>query len=282
MRGILRTLILILSGRIDKIAALNEIIAAMSNRAWAAERAIAVGVFSSSIGLKTPNYQPLAEMLSEYARLHSNRLANYQTLVQESAKQAISIGRRGQDIIREIPMNVIEDQYLKGASALNIKDAIIAEFRKRANPAMGEAIAKGFAPIDADLRKYVPMISGGERFYLKTQFGTFKSFDVEHYAELIASTTTTEAGYNAQETRAREVETRLVKFNSTGKGKGFYLKNQDYRCAAVDGQIFSIEEGGTRIRGQYFRWWREVLDGDYHTCHPFCEHFFRPYSEALV
>lgn len=282
VRAIVRTLLAIMAGRLDKIRLLNEIIAAMAARTWASERAIAVGVFSSVIGQKTPNLLPLSEMLNEYRRLHNERLAGYQTLVNESAKQIISIGRRGQDIIREIPLNVIEDQYLKGGSGLSIKDAIIAEFQKRANPALGEKIAAGYSPIDTELRKYVPVVSNGERFYLKTQFGTMRSYDVEHYAELIASTTTTEAGYNAQEQRARDVETRLVKFNSTGKGKQWYLKQQDYRCAAVDGQIFSIEEGGTTIRGRYFKSWREVLNGDYHTCHPFCDHYFRPHSEALV
>lgn len=282
MRAIVRTLLLVLSGRFDKIHLLEEIIRVMAARTWASERALAVGVFSSALGQRTPNLLPLAEMLNEYSRMHSQRLAGFETLVKESAKSAISIGRRGQDIIREIPLNVIEEQYLKGGSGLSIKDAIIAQFKRNANPALGERIAAGFAPIDEELRKYVPVIANGSRFYLKTQYGNFKSFDVEHYAELVASVTTTEAGYNAQETRARQTETRLVRFNSTGKGKAFYMRTRDYRCAAVDGQVFSIEPGGTTIKGQFFKYWREVLDGSYHTCHPFCDHYFRPFSEALV
>jgi hypothetical protein len=135
-----------------------------------------------------------------------------------------------------------------------------------------------------EVRNKIPLFheDGQARFYLKTKTGKWMSYSVDGYAELVSVTTSEEADRVAQPERARSMGTRLVQFNSTGKGIQHYLAIGDDRCAAVDGQTFSIEEGGTVINGQIFKFWREALPGEFVTCHPYCQHRMRPISEALV
>jgi hypothetical protein len=265
------------------LALVNAAIQAMSTKAWQLQAAMAEGHFRFVLGENFVNLNPLAAQLRELARLHNERMGEYQYLFQQNSVPNLFIGRRGQDIIREISLNTIEDAFLRGKGALALKDQISRELIAKGRADLAELIAQGY-DIKDEILKAVPVFSedGRPHFWLKNKNDKFMKFEVEHYAELVASTTTEEADRMANVEKARAIGTRLVVFNKTGKGRAFYLETKDLRCAAVDGQIFSIEESGTIIDGIRFAYWRDVLPGPYTTCHPFCEHFMRPISEAVA
>lgn len=110
----------------------------------------------------------------------------------------------------------------------------------------------------------------------------YQAWTPEKYADLVAITTAGEAEGAANISEAGELGTRLIKWNTTGKGASFYASIGDLRCAAVDGQIASLEEGGTTIGDKHFPYWRDLLPGPYNTCHPNCRHRFAPYLEEAV
>jgi hypothetical protein len=265
------------------LALVNAAIQEMSKKAWRLQAAMAEGHFRFVLGEKFINLNPLAAQLRELARLHNERMRDYQYLFNQNAVPNVLIGRRGQDIIREISLNTIEDAFLRGKGALALKDEISRELISKGRADLAELIDQGY-DIKDEILKAVPVFSedGRPHFFLKNKHGQFMKFEIEHYAELVASTTTEEADRMANVEKARAIGTRLVVFNETGKGRAFYIETNDLRCAAVDGRIFSIEEGGTIIDGYRFPYWREALPGPYTTCHPFCHHFMRPIAEVVA
>lgn len=110
----------------------------------------------------------------------------------------------------------------------------------------------------------------------------YQAWSPHKYADLVAITTAGEAEGAANISEAGELGTRLIKWNSTGKGASFYASIGDMRCAAVDGQIASLEETGTTINGKHYPYWRTLLPGPYNTCHPNCRHRFAPILEEVV
>ena len=54
------------------------------------------------------------------------------------------------------------------------------------------------------------------------------------------------------------------------------------RCARVDGQIASIESGGSTINGVTYPYFKDLLPGPFNICHPNCRHRFTPLLEEVA
>jgi hypothetical protein len=134
---------------------------------------------------------------------------------------------------------------------------------------------------DGEAKFMLQVRTGGEDGEYR---GKFQAWSAEKYADLVAITTAAEADVAANLDQAREIGTRIVKWNSTGKGVDFYLRIGDTRCARVDGQYASIEPAGTTINGVYYPYYKseERLPGRFSICHPNCRHRLTPVPEEVL
>lgn len=280
----LKTLVrAIYEGRSVDLIVVRAAMRKMAADTWRLQKKLYRSEFAYAVGGDFTDYRPLEQLILERQRLHADRIAGYQNLYEQSARGSILIGRRGQDIVRELGVNMVEQTFIEGAPATMGKRALHTLMVQRGRADLATMIENGYDPA-AEIMQHVPIFhkSGTPHFYLKNKHGKYMAFSVEGYAELVAATTSEEADRIAQPERARKLGTRLVEFNRTGRGKAYYLSINDTRCAAVDGETFSIEEGGSWVNGVYYRYWRDVLPGEFVNCHPFCQHFMRPKAEALA
>jgi hypothetical protein len=255
----------------------------MAAKTWKAQKMLSQAEFRFALGGSFVDFSPIEQLLAERQRLHAQRLNDYAFLFEQSAKGVMTIGRRGQDVVRELTLTTLERSMIEGEPALLHRDKLRTAMIKAGRPELARSIEAGLDPA-AELMQSIPLFhkDGKPHFYLKTKTGAYMAFSVDSYVDLVSTTTSEEADRMAQPEKARALGTRLVKFNKTGKGKAFYLATNDERCAAVDGEVFSIEETGTLVNGTLYQYWREALPGPYVTCHPYCQHFMRPFAEALA
>lgn len=270
-------------GRAVDVILARAAIRRMSAQTWAITERLYGRHFRQVLGGDFKNYEPLAELLRERERLHNFRVSGYAHLFEDSVTGALSIGRRTQDVVRELTLTQLERGMIQGSAATLQRDNLRRIMISRGRQDLADDIANGLDP-RAELLDKIPLFhkDGKAKFWLRTQTGKFRAFDLDSYVDLVSVTTSEEANRIGQVEKARTLGTRLVKFNSTGKGKAFYLSINDTRCAAVDGEIFSIEPSGTWIDGIFFRYWRDALPGPYVTCHPNCQHTMGPIAEALA
>jgi len=262
------------------------------------------------------NLQPLKQLLLERNRITAFLLDQYKRfIVDQSASGMLTIGRRGQDILREYSLRTLERGYLGGNPGELARDRIkrfILKVKTADNKKFNELLkrqkdvvkaiksAKKSGLITSSLEKQlrglnkesmalhkevvdkmnVFSIDGRAKFMLhvKPYEGKFKAFDVENYADLVGSTTNREAFNIAGVAKAEELGTRLVKWNFIGKN---YRGLKD-PCYFIDGGTYSTIEGGTSIGKKFFPYWKAGLTGSYVTPHPNCRHRLRPVSENLV
>lgn len=211
---------------------------------------------ASFVVLSERNLSPLRAFTDQRNQILQRSLTSFAKYNQQFAGgfSRVTFGRRGQDLIREIGLRNIERGIISGS------------------------IGKSRNALTKELLARVPVIDGKFRLEIAPYEGTFRTFDVKGYADLVARTTRREAQNFANTLKAEELGTRLVKWNLIGK---------DYRsmkdpCAVIDGNTYSIEEAGTLIAGKYFPFWRTAIKGGFATPHPNCNHFLRPVSEARV
>jgi len=205
--------------------------------------------------LKEKNLQPLTAFIDERMQRIKKNIASYQSLLDSQGATFARFGRRNQDIIRELGVNSVERGILSGS------------------------IPKARKELYEELLKNTPVVDGRFSLEVFPYEGKYRSFNVKHYADLVAQTTRTEAQNVANaDIKAAQLGTRLVKFNETGKDY-YSLKDP---CAAIDGKAYSTEPGGTLIDGKFFPYWRDAIRGGFATPHPFCQHRLRPVSEDLA
>jgi hypothetical protein len=269
----------------------NQMMSDILNRTESAMEEIGVARFERITKSATPNYFGLFEMLKERAAYYSDRLNDYRFLIKQFDNPSIAIGRRGQDIVREISLDTLEEGFLRGNPTAFTETKLLERLVNSKNAelfpdrATAEATMKAFRNEVIDK---IPLFNedGEAKFLLRVrQNGVYvnppkyQAWSAEQYADLVAITTAGEADAAANLEHAREIGTRLIKWNSTGKGKAFYESIGDYRCAAVDGEIASLEPTGTTINGVTYPYWRTILPGPFNTCHPRCRHRFVPLPE---
>lgn len=267
---------------IDLLIALAAI-RKMGNDAWKVQATMHEAWFKYHAGGSFLNFAPIRQLVAERQLLNNERIQGYSYLFRQSAASLLTIGRRTQDVVRELSLTTLERSMIYGEPATMSRQSLAKLMISRGRTDLAQAINAGLDPV-AELTQNIPLFNknGKPYFYLRKKSGGFMAFGVDAYAELIASTTSEEMDRMAQVEKARKLGTRLVKFNKTGKGKAFYIATKDFRCAKVDGETFSIEPGGTTINGRYYQYWRDALPGEFVTCHPNCQHFMRPVSEAAA
>jgi hypothetical protein len=299
------------SGRSIDTASLDALVFSLQNQAIAENEKIANSTFRRA---RVENLQPLQSLLEEKDRVMKFVFNQYRFKINQSKAGLLNIGRRGQDIIRELSLKTIEEGFVGGNPVALARDRILKEIKDRGidTPRLNnlikrqkdltkalniakrsgiitDGIRKELASIKAETMKAfkevgdnVPVFSrdGRPKFLLHVfpYEGRFMEFDVENYADLVARTTTREAGNVAGAAKAEKLGTRLVKFNFIGKN---YKALKD-PCEFIDGGTYSTEEKGTVIAGKFFPYWKDGFIGFYLTAHPNCQHRLRPVSEKLA
>lgn len=239
-----------------------------------------------------PNLAPLRALLAERQDYVSSTLAGYRFAIKKFDNPALKIGRRGQDIIREMSLETLEEGFLRGNPTALTAESLVEKIVKKGTLFDSfESAAEAIEKTRIDVVRKIPLFheDGEAKFLLqvktKGQYrGAFRRFSVASYADLVAVTTAGEADGAGHMAQAAEIGTRIVKWNSTGKGKAFYRSIGDDRCANVDGEFASLEPEGTTINGTYYPYIHsdERLPGRYLTCHPYCRHGFRAYPEEAL
>lgn len=239
-----------------------------------------------------PNLAPLREMLAERQEYVSTTLAGFRFAVKKFDNPAVRIGRRGQDIIREFSLETLEEGFLKGNPTALTAESLVEKIVSKGTLFKSfEDAAEAIENTRLDVVKKIPLFheDGEAKFLLQVRTngeyrGAFRRYGVQAYADLVAVTTAGEADAAGNIAQASEIGTRIVKWNSTGKGKAFYRSIGDNRCANVDGEYASLEPDGTTINGVFYPYIHseERLAGRYLTCHPHCRHRFTPYPEEAL
>lgn len=281
-------------GRDVEMRLINKMMSDILNKTERAVEEIGRASFGRVMSSATPNLFGLDQVIKERSSYYSDRLNDYKFLIKKFDNPGIAIGRRGQDIVRELSLDTLEEGFLKGNPTAFTETELIDRIVKSpkavnfTDRASAEAAMKNF---HGDVVDKIPLFheDGEAKFMLRVKTkgeytvpARYQAWSTEKYADLVAITTAGEADTAATIAHARELGTRLIKWNSTGKGKAFYMSIGDKRCAAVDGEIASLEEGGTTINGVTYRYWRDILPGPYNTCHPYCQHRPRALAEEFL
>lgn len=239
-----------------------------------------------------PNLRPLREMLRERAGYYGDVLSGYRFIVSKFDNPALMIGRKGQDLVRELSLDTLEEGFLNGNPTAFTSPKLAQRIAKKGTLFdSAESAARALKDLKIDIVKKIPLFheDGRAKFLLQVKTdgkyqGAFRKFDVQKYADLVAVTTAGEADGAGSIAQASEINSRIVKWNSTGKGKAFYHSIGDHRCARVDGEYASLEPEGTTIRGVFYPYIHseERLPGPYLTCHPHCAHRFTAVPEETL
>jgi hypothetical protein len=300
-RGVYTSLREVLSamkeGRYVELKLIDRMMSEILNRTEGAIKQIGESAYARVMSAVTPNLFGLNQMIKERLQYYSERLDDYRYLIKRFDNPSIFIGRRGQDIVRELSLETLEEGFLRGNPTAFTEKKLIdrlvnsPKVVKFADRESAETAMKQFhstvvdkIPLfheDGEAKFMLQVRSGGEDGEYR---GKFQAWSAEKYADLVAITTAAEADVAANLDQAREIGTRIVKWNSTGKGVDFYLRIGDTRCARVDGQYASIEPGGTTINGVYYPYYKseERLPGRFSICHPNCRHRLTPVPEEVL
>jgi len=231
---------------------------------------------------------PLRELIIESGKNTERALRGYRYLIAQTDMELLSIGRRGQDLIREMTLSEMENAFLLGSPTDALSSNLISRILKKSPLGLTSRLdaMKFIQENTGEILKKIPVFheSGEAKFLLHIYpyEGKYRAYNVENYSELVGLTTVQEADIAANLTQAAEIGTRLLKFNDTGHSADYYLERNDERCAAINNRIVSLEQGGTTIRGQYFPYYKDLLPGRYNTPHPYCRHHLTPYPEELI
>jgi hypothetical protein len=284
-------------GRYVELKLIDRMMSEILNRTEGAMKQIGESAYARVMSSATPNLFGLNQMIKERLQYYSERLDDYKYLIKRFDNPSIFIGRRGQDIVRELSLETLEEGFLRGNPTAFTEKKLIdrlvnsPKVMKFADRESAETAMKQFhstvvdkIPLfheDGEAKFMLQVRSGGEDGEYR---GKFQAWSAEKYADLVAITTAAEADVAANLDQAREIGTRIVKWNSTGKGADFYLRIGDTRCARVDGQYASIEPGGTTINGVYYPYYKseERLPGRFSICHPNCRHRLTPVPEEIL
>ncbi|HRP70195.1 MAG TPA: hypothetical protein PLY93_11735, partial [Turneriella sp.] len=173
-----------------------------------------------------PDLAPLRAMLSERQSYFDERLKKYRWLVKRFDNPSKKIGRRGHDVIREISLDTLEEGFLRGNPTAFTSTELARKIVNKGTLFKSEEDAlEALKGVQKDIINKIPLFNkdGELKFMLHTRAGgiysgKFRAMDVERYADMVAFTTAGEANTAANIAQAGEIGTRIVKWNSTGKG----------------------------------------------------------------
>lgn len=257
-----------------------------------------------------PNLYPLKELLLERNRLTDKLLNDYRFLIAQNEWPSVTIGRRGMDIVRNLSLETLEKGFLQGNPTAFSSREILSKLlnAKISGVETLEQAERLVHSTRYNIINKIPVFheDGRAKFmlHIKTKYdrydnqypdrdyrGVYRAWDAAEYSEMVAKTTAHEAYQVANIEQAKEVGTRLLRFNSTGKGQQFYVSIED-PCSLIDGATVSIVPGTItgKFRGKenvrflkigknFFPYLYDLLTGGYVTPHPNCRHIGRPEPE---
>lgn len=291
--GVLRAVLTAMreGGPVD-MRLVDALITKLYNKTVAGYTGIAEDRFFKALDSAEPDLRPLREMLRERSQYYGDVLSGYRFVISKFNNPAAMIGRKGQDLVRELSLDTLEEGFLRGNPTAFTSPKLAEQIAKKGTLFdSAEAAAKALNDLKFDVVKKIPLFheDGRAKFLLQVKTdgeyrGAFRKFDVQKYADLVGITTAGEADGASSIAQASEIKSRIVKWNTTGKGKDFYRSIGDYRCANVDGEYASLEPEGTTINGIFYPYIHseERLPGPYLTCHPHCRHRFVAVPEETL
>jgi len=282
-------------GRTFDLELVDLIIKQIFKNAAHAQNAIAEIQYNKFLNIKAVsevNLLPLKSLQSERAAHLADSLKNYRHLVNQASVEHLAIGRRGQDVLREMTLKQLEKGFIRGDASFFVKDSFINELNKK-KLFVNENISKNeLFKLREEFFNKIPVFKKGEKlkFFLLNKNNKFMAFDAKYYGDLVAITTTNEARWSANYERARSQNTRFIQMSKTGKSKSQYNKEKDPICGIINGGIFSIvaqtQSGGMwgalGKSGKFYQYIKEIIKGKYLLPHPFCKHLPSPYPERFA
>lgn len=238
------------------------------------------------------NLLPLRSLQLERQKFLENSLRNYRHLVQEASVKHLTIGRRGQDVLREMTLKQLEKGFIGGDASFFVKDSFVNELNKKKLFVNENINKKELFKLREEFFDKIPVFVKDKklRFFLLNKNNKFMSFDAKFYGDLVAITTTNEARWKANYERARHQNTRFVQFSRTGTSPAKYRKEKDDACAKINGAIFSLvaqiqkagKWGAIGKSGKFYLYIKEVIKGLFLLPHPFCKHLPSPFPERFA
>lgn len=282
IRIFLRSLI---DGQTPDVRIIDGIIEDARRKAARATEQLAKIKFTSIVKSKEQSLIPLRAYLNERNRITEFMLKSYsKKILEESANlislsdkiggnsgmPGVSIGRRRNDVFREIGLKNLEKSFLRGSPTALGDKLILSDLRKNSK------IFDSQGNMVLSVRTRNPLT--GQMDYI----GKTRAYSPEHYSEMVSLATVQEMDVVGNVENAKEMGTRLLKWNTTGKSRSQYIKENDPRCAAVDNQYCTYVEGGIRIGRRRIPHIKELLPGPFSIPHPYCRHTLKPVPESVL
>lgn len=211
----------------------------MASALYTVEKAMALETARSVLGsgIIDEDIATLNTLLKERERVLFRSAQNYSFIIDNEQKRIlkdygvwrdfldeITIGRRGQDIIRQQALESLQRGLIEGQPTIKIRDEL------------------------GDLLKRLPTLDPQKpgQFPLEVYpyNGRFRWYNINQYAELVSNATVNEARQQSHIEEAKRSETRFIQYNYTGKP----YRRLDDPCWKIDGKVFSIvkevQQGG--------------------------------------
>jgi len=176
------------------------------------------------------------------------------------------VARRIKDDIRKIGLKNIERKIITGEAWNKTEQSIFNDLEALARGKKiitGEKIGK---KINIKAFEKISDIKNGY-FKLRVKTGHLRWYNIKDYANLVATTTSTEASTLGTLETNKAYKNYLVSYNYIGKN---YILTGD-PCYKIDGQILSTKKGYIAENGKKYPYFHDVL-GKYNTPHPLCRH----------
>lgn len=286
VRIFLRSLI---DGRAPEVRAIGIIIDDMRAKAARINEQMAKIKYFNVVTQKSPSLEPLRAYLRERQAITDFILKSYGKNIIDEAQNLITlsgqideklsrldglggvnIGRRREDLFRRIGLKNLEKSFLYGSPTQRGDQLILAELKK--NSKIFDSKGKMILPV----RSKNP-ITGELDYYGKT-----RAWSPEHYSEMVSLSTIHEMDTVGNIENARAMQTRLLKWSTTGKSKAQYIEEHDPRCAAVDNEYCTYVNGGIALGGRKIPHIKDLLPGPFNIPHPYCRHTLKPVPESLL
>ena len=238
------------------------------------------------------NLYPLKALIDQRISLIDHAVSGYRHLIQQTESTRLTIGRRGQDVVRELTLGEMERAFLGGSPNLLLRKNFLRRLKASAKSIDPDKIdSQTIHQFYRDFADKVPTFSidGKPKFMLSVQtdgqyLGNYRAYDVGKYTDLVSLTTVDEARWTASEQRAENIGTRFMQFNKLDRDY-----KRDPVCAAINGRAFSLvdEAGGDRpgamsASNKFYPYLYSVIRGQYKLPHPFCKHQPRPIPESYA
>ena len=258
----------------------DAILKGIDNRTGRITELMAENVFMKVVRGNSPDTRPLMQMVEERTAYWRSQLQIFRKDVTNSGQDLlilgqeirkgvfpeIFIGRRREDIIRNLTLDTLEKTFIKGEGNAAAIPELVKKI-KETTPILTEDGARLILPIRT-------RDATGRLVYQ----GATRAYQPQVYAEMAATTAAREADTLAQIERADELETRFLQYNDTGRSKADYEAHGDTFCAKVNGAIVTTVPGGVGD----IPYIKDLLPDGFNTPHPHCKHKPRPIPERMV